>query len=269
MAYPVTIQGIPYDANSSFVRGPAHAPDKIRKAFNSQSSNMWSELGVDLGNAASLNDAGDLSISGWPPAEANVAIQGAIETHLKKGHRVLSLGGDHSISFPIIAATAAQYGELSVLQIDAHGDLYENFGDNPYSHASPFARLLEGGHIKRLVQVGIRTLNDHQRAQAKRYGVEVHEMKDGVPEIAFSGKLYISLDLDGLDPAFAPGVGHHEPGGLSTRDVLNLIHRKGGELVGADIVELNPLRDLNNMTAMVAARCAKEFCARLLAGVTR
>lgn len=268
MAYPVSIQGICYDANSSFARGAAQAPDRIRKAFRSPSANMWSELGVDLGDATSLNDAGDLSISGWPASEAHIAILGATESLIGKGHRVLSLGGDHSISYPAIAAHAAHYGEVSVLHIDAHGDLYDDFGGNRYSHASPFARLMEEGLVKRLVQVGVRTLDAHQRKQIERFGVECHEMKDGIPEVAFSGKLYISLDLDALDPAFAPGVGHHEPGGLTTREVISLIHRKGGDLVGADIVELNPLRDLNNITAMVAARLMKELLARMLTGVT-
>lgn len=268
MPHPTVLQGIPYDANSSFMPGAAYAPEAIRKAIHSPSANMWSELGVDLGNAPDWSDAGDLRITDWPALEANVAIRASTEALVAKGQRVLSLGGDHSIAFPLIAAHAVRYPKLSVLQIDAHGDVYDDFEGNPFSHASPFARLLEAGVIGRLVQVGIRTLNGHQREQIERFGVECHEMKDfgDWPEIVFDGPFYISLDLDGLDPAFAPGVGHHEPGGLSTRDVIGMIHRVRGELVGADIVELNPLRDVNDMTGMVAARLVKEISGRLLTG---
>ena len=269
MPHPVSMQGIPYDANSSFLQGPAYAPNEIRKAIFSPSGSMWSELGVDLGDQPDWVDIGDLAITDWPALEANVAVRASTEALIAKGHRVLSLGGDHSIAFPLLAAHSATYEKISVLQIDAHGDLYDDFAGNPLSHASPFARLMEAGHIKRLVQVGVRTLNGHQREQIKRFGVETHEMKDflALPPIAFDEPFYISLDLDALDPAFAPGVGHHEPGGLSTRNVIDLIHRVQGELVGADIVELNPLRDVNGVTAMVAARLVKEIAARLLTDV--
>lgn len=116
------------------------------------------------------------------------------------------------------------------------------------------------------MQVGIRTLNAHQREQAKRFGVEVHHMRDlsAVADIRFEGPVYLSLDLDALDPAFAPGVSHYEPGGMSTRQVLDIIHNFGGTLVGGDVVELNPLRDPAGITAMVAAKMLKEIMGRLL-----
>ena len=109
--------------------------------------------------------------------------------------------------------------------MDAHADLYDNFDDNPYSHASPFARLMESGKINSLTQVGIRTFNTHQREQAEKFGVRVIEMKDfGFSFIKdLQAPLYISLDMDVLDPAFAPGISHHEPGGMTTRDLLKII----------------------------------------------
>jgi agmatinase len=177
--------------------------------------------------------------------------------------KLLCLGGDHSISFPIIAAYAKQYSDLQILHIDAHADLYDNFDDNPYSHASPFARIMEAGLAQSLTQVGIRTLNTHQREQAKRFGVHITEMKDFTTACidALKGPLYISLDLDVLDPAFAPGVSHHEPGGLSTRQLLQLLQNIKVPVVGADIVEYNPTRDVHNMTAMVAYKLLKELIA--------
>ncbi|NNF82934.1 MAG: agmatinase, partial [Flavobacteriaceae bacterium] len=141
-----------------------------------------------------------------------------------------------------------------------------NFGDNPYSHASPFARLLEKGSIASLTQVGIRTMTKHLQEQVNRFGVKVVEMKnfnfDFINELR--GPLYISLDLDALDPAFAPGVSHHEPGGLTSREVMHIIQNIEVEIVGADIVELNPNRDLNDMTAMLAYKLFKEICSKML-----
>ena len=167
----------------------------------------------------------------------------------------------------IIEAHAERHPGLSILHFDAHADLYHDFEGNPFSHASPFARLMESGRIARLVQVGLRTQTAHLRDQARRFGVEQHEMHClPVPRaIAFDGPVYLSFDLDALDPAFAPGVSHHEPGGLTTREVIAMIHGFRGKLIGADIVELNPLRDINGMTAMVAAKLAKEMAARMLA----
>lgn len=262
----ISVLGLPQDNNSSFLQGPALAPARIREAIWSASANMTSERGVDLGAPGLWDDAGDVVLEGLKGAAAYDAIRLRVTQLLRAGHHVLGLGGDHSVSFPMIAAHAEHHDVLSVLHIDAHGDLYDDFEGNPYSHASPFARLMETGKLSRLVQVGIRTMNAHQRDQAARFDVEVHEMRDlsGLDDIAFEGPFYVSLDLDGLDPAFAPGVSHHEPGGMSTREVLRLVHRVKGQLVGADVVELNPLRDVNGMTAMVAAKCAKELLARML-----
>jgi agmatinase len=185
---------------------------------------------------------------------------------LDAGARLLSLGGDHSVAYPIIKAHAERHEGLNILHIDSHPDLYDDQGMGPFSHGCPFARVMETGLIRRLVQVGIRTMNAHQQAQADRFGVEVVDMVRWQPDMAFAfdGPVYLSLDLDALDPAFAPGVSHHEPGGLSTREVISLINRFEGQLVGADIVELNPHRDPYGMTAMVAAKFVKEIGARLL-----
>lgn len=118
----------------------------------------------------------------------------------------------------------------------------------------------------RLVQVGIRTMTGHQRAQATRFGVEVHEMKHwpGSLALEFDSPVYLTIDMDALDPAFAPGVSHHEPGGLSTREVINLIQSVNAPLVGADIVEFNPIRDPLGITAMACAKLLKEVAAKML-----
>jgi arginase family enzyme len=127
-------------------------------------------------------------------------------------------------------------------------------------------RILEMGLAKRLIQVGIRTMNTHNREQAKKYGVEVVDMKDWNDSIRFKidGPAYLSFDLDAIDPGFAPGLSHHEPGGFTTRQAISIIHNLEPKFVGADIVELNPTRDVNGVTAMLAAKLFKEMLDLLL-----
>jgi arginase len=261
----VVVLGLPLDENSSFIRGPALAPAHIRSALHSGSSNLSTENGLDLGIESSWEDVGDLHIS--PGAEGRSQIEEAVHTILEGGPRLLILGGDHSVTYPVVKGFSRHYRALNILHIDAHSDLYPEYGGSRYSHACPFARIMEEGLVKRLVQVGIRTLNDVQKKQAERFGVEIIEMRRWNPgiELIFDGPLYLSLDLDVLDPAFAPGLSHPEPGGFSTREVLSLLEKVRGNLVGADIVELNPTRDINEMTAMTAAKFYKEIVARMLA----
>ena len=262
------IVGVPSDENSSFLRGPAQAPRQIRQVLYSGSSNLCAENGHDLGQEPRLLDIGDLPLGHetWQADGASV-ITGYIASLLAKDARILSLGGDHAVTFPIIQAFAAQFPDLTILHIDAHPDLYDEFEGSRVSHACPFARIMEAGLAKRLVQVGIRTLNAQQKAQAEKFGVEMIQMTAWQPGMALnlSGPLYLSLDLDGLDPAFAPGVSHHEPGGLTTREVIDLIQAIDVPLMGADIVELNPVRDLVGMTTAVAAKLLKEIAVKLLA----
>ena len=170
------------------------------------------------------------------------------------------------MSYPIIDAFAEKYNGLNILHLDAHADLYENFDDNPFSHASPFARIMETGKIKSLTQAGIRTLNTHQREQANKFDVTLIEMKDFNFNFInqLQSPLYISLDLDVLDPAYAPGISHHEPGGLSTRQLITIIQSITTTIAGADIVEYNPTGDLNNMTAMVAYKLFKELAVQMI-----
>jgi arginase len=255
----ISVIGIPWDKNSSFMQGPASAPTKIREAFHSDSSNYFTESGVDLKSNSQWRDAGDVVFSSGEHFAKSIA--NFVTSQLNQSEKVLSLGGDHSITFPVIESFYKKYGALNILHLDAHPDLYENFEDNPYSHASPFARILEKKWAKRLVQVGIRTMNNHQREQANRYRVEVIEMKNYTQhlEFNFDGPVYLSLDMDVIDPAFAPGVSHHEPGGLSTREVLNILQRLQGNFVGADLVEYNQNRDPQNITAMLAGKLFKEL----------
>ncbi len=261
----VAILGIPLDENASFLRGAALAPERIRQALHSPSTNLSAENGLDLGADPRWRNLGDLPLSSGDQALAQ--IESAAVQVLERRARLVSLGGDHSISYPILRAYAPKYPQLTVLHLDAHPDLYDEFDGSRRSHACPFARVMEAGLVTRLVQVGVRTMNPHQRQQAVRFGVEVVEMRHWRPDLSLhlSTPLYLSLDLDVLDPAFAPGVSHHEPGGLSTRDVLGIIQGLPAPLVGADIVEYNPERDPLGITAMLAAKLLKEILANMLA----
>jgi agmatinase len=259
----VSVIGFPLDENSSFLRGPAKAPDVIRKSFDSYSINLCAENGVELRNNPCWNDVGNVDLT--TGADAMNQIENSIRGLLNSGIKPISLGGDHSITFPIIKAFAEKYEKLNIFHIDAHSDLYDNFEDNPYSHASPFARIMENRLVNKLVQVGIRTINPAQQTQIDKFDVEVHDMInfDSSMKFEFDGPVYISIDLDGLDPAFAPGVSHHEPGGLSTRQALQMIQSLDYKIVGADIVEYNPDRDINDMTAMVCVKFLKELLAKM------
>jgi agmatinase len=227
--------------------------------------NPAAECGLELGQGIQFEDAGDLAL--LEDAKDDELIEKEVSRALSDGRVPVCLGGDHSVTFPILRAIHAHLGPVNILHIDAHPDLYDELGGNRRSHASPFARIMETGLASRLVQVGVRTLNGHQRDQADRFDVEIVPMRDfrvdAVPIL--DGPLYISVDLDGIDPAFAPGVSHHEPGGLSVREVLNVLARQKAEIVGADIVELNPERDINGMTAAVAAKLCKELMSAAVA----
>ena len=260
----VAILGLPWDESSSFVRGAAEAPPHIRQALHSPATNLACEAGVDLATERRFRDLGDLELDTAP--EAFDHITETVGLVLSRKARLLGLGGDHSVTYPIVRAYARHFDRLNLLHFDAHPDLYDELEGNRLSHACPFARIMEEGLVQRLVQVGIRTINPHQQAQAERFGVEVVSMRDWPPghDIDFDGPVYLSFDLDALDPAFAPAVAHREAGGLSTRESLRLIGRLRAPLVGADIVELNPSRDVQDLTAVVAAKLVKELAARML-----
>ncbi len=256
----IALIGIPFDDHSSFLKGPAKAPPLIIEAIESDSANYFTEDLMDLA------DHSDVCWLGNTPLQDYFDIESIIAEILKGGAIPFSIGGDHSITYPILRAMSASYPSLSILHFDAHGDLYDSMGGNRHSHASPFARIMEEGLAQALTQVGIRTLNDHQQTQVSKFGVKVIDMRNWSPDIDLnlSGPVYLSFDMDVLDPAFAPGVSHHEPGGFTTREVLRMIQKLDLNIVGLDLVEYNPDRDLNGVTAMTAAKIIKELLAKLL-----
>ena len=257
----VSLLGIPYDAASSFRRGAAKAPEIVRQMLRSPAGNEWSETGIAMSSA--LSDRGDLDCGDG--ADVNDTIERGVAEILKAGSKPLLIGGDHSISYGAVRAVAKRHERLTVLQLDAHPDLYDEFEGERFSHACTFARIAEDGLIARLVQAGIRAATPHQREQASRFGVEMIDMRrwqqGDRPRVTVP--VYLSLDIDVIDPAFAPGVSHAEPGGLAVREVIAIVQELGASLVGADIVEYNPDMDVQSATARVAAKLIKEVAAAL------
>ena len=173
----IRLIGLPTDSHSSFLRGPAQAPAAIRAALASDHGNMATELGLEIGRDMELADLGDL------PLDESAADFDRIRNAAQANREAIPifLGGDHMVTYPIVAGLAEIHGPLNILHFDAHPDLYEDFEGDPLSHASPFARIMERGLARRLVQVGIRTLNAHCREQAGRFGVEMVEMRNFSP----------------------------------------------------------------------------------------
>lgn len=254
--------GVPFDGGSSFLRGAARAPAAIRAALRSDASNLWTEHLVDLGRPEVWGDAGDLRLT----EEWHEEIVRGVAQITALGERPLVLGGDHSITWPVVRAVRPHCPQLTILHFDAHNDLYDHYEGDRRSHACPFARIMEAGLCDQLVQVGIRAMTGHQREQAERFGVEVIDMRRWVAgdRPALRYPTYVSLDLDVLDPAFAPGVSHRESGGLDVRSVITALQAIGPAVVGADLVEYNPDRDLGEVTAPVTAKLLKELLGAML-----
>ncbi|XP_010421796.1 PREDICTED: arginase 2, mitochondrial isoform X1 [Camelina sativa] len=272
--------GVPLGHNSSFLEGPALAPPHVREAIWCGSTNSTTEEGMELKDPRILSDVGDIPVQEIREMGVdderlmNVVSQSVKLVMEEEPMRPLVIGGDHSISYPVVRAVSEKLGgPVDILHLDAHPDIYDRFEGNYYSHASSFARIMEGGYARRLLQVGIRSINKEGREQGKRFGVEQYEMRTFSKDRQMLENLklgegvkgvYISIDVDCLDPGFAHGVSHYEPGGLSFRDVLNILHNLQGDLVGADVVEYNPQRDTaDDMTAMVAAKFVRELAAKM------
>jgi len=259
IAKKIILQGLPFDDKSSFMRGAAAAPLAIRTILNNGAGNFFTESGINLADHP-YEDKGDFSLTDY------FAIEEITANNLETGVPILTLGGDHSITYPVVKAVAKAHSAIDILHFDAHADIYDEFEGDKYSHACPFARILEENLTENITQVGIRTLNTHQQEQAIKFNVDIREMRnlktDDIGE--FKNPLYISLDMDVFDPAFAPGVSHHEPGGLTSRQVIDIIQQIKSPIIGADIVEYNPQRDNNDITGALAAKLLKEIWGKMI-----
>ncbi|MCU0244398.1 MAG: agmatinase [Acidobacteria bacterium] len=263
--YQIAVLGVPFDEKSSYLRGAAAGPAAVRAVSTGKCYCGWTELGVNLEEDTVLVDLGDVDTSG-DMDKSFALVEKGVTAVLDKGAVPVVLGGDHSITYPVLKAFARRFKPLDVLHFDAHPDLYDDLYGDRLSHACPFARIVEDGLAAGVVQVGVRAVTAAHRARALKHGVRMVEMKDiqDPLHLRFANPVYISFDMDALDPAFAPGVSHHEPGGLSTRQAVQIIQSLKGRIVGLDIVELNPSRDPSGITAAAAFKIFKETVGRIV-----
>ncbi len=249
--------GLPYDAGSSFRPGTRLAPAQIRQMAESLSP--CTERGLDLSALPAL-DLGDLSLGNRAPLvfeQIKTRVGGIFDRNAVP----ILLGGDHSITVPCFAAALSRYPGLRLLYLDAHPDLYPDYQGDTYSHACVVARILElqGMTGESVTQVGIRAVSPQQLEVAQRAGIRL------VPSweadsfcYAEEGPVYLSVDIDVLDPAYAPGCGNPVPSGLSSRWLLSLIQGLRAKIVALDVVEVNPLIDPAGITALAAVRVVTE-----------
>lgn len=272
----VSLLGVKDATQSSCEDRCASAPPLIRSAYDGSCFNPSAESGVDC--AGRILDRGDLEPSGEGfPADA-ARYRDAVREELERGRTPFILGGDHAITPALVDAYRDRDlpgGGLHVVQWDAHPDMHPDFDGNPHSHACVAARLLERPHLASLTQVAIRTETAVQRRVRDAAAIPIAtitareaERRSGalLSGIPRGSALYLTVDLDGFDPAFAPGVAHPVPGGLSARAGLDLIHEigeRGLRLVGMDVVEACP-RPGDDRTLVLAARLVHEAMALVL-----
>lgn len=255
--------GLACDSQSSCARGSAGGPRSLRRAYHAECYNSSTESGVDL--AGCVADLGEVRARRTWKA-TGTAIQRMAELLFAAGKRPFFAGGDHAVTIPVGRALAALRRPVHVVQFDAHPDLYDEYDGDCESHACVAARLLEMPHVASLTQIGVRTMNAPQQETARRFPDRLRSIAAWqisariplLPHIPRGADVYVTLDLDVFDPAFAPGVAHPVPGGLTPRAVLNLLQRTPWNVVGMDVVELNPRFDPRGLTAVLAGRVLLE-----------
>ena len=275
---PVSLLGVMDATQSSCEDTCAGAPPRIRAAYDGSCFNPASESGVDC--SGRVFDLGDFQPSGAGFPEDCARYRAAVAQELERGRVPFILGGDHAITpalFSAYAGRAEFAGGIEVVQWDAHPDMHPDFDGNPHSHACVAARLLEIPAMSTLTQIGVRTETALQREVREAEGDRVipitareAERRSGelLAHLPAGAALYLTVDLDGFDPAYAPGVAHPVPGGLSARAGLDLIHEireRGFRLAGMDVVEGCPRRD-DDRTLVLAARLVHEAIAVVLGG---
>lgn len=273
----LAVIGVPFDTGATYRVGARFGPAGIRQE-SMLLRPYHPELGVDVHAELSLVDAGDLPVTPGYLPESHAQIEAAAGAVLATGVTPLFLGGDHSISLPLLRAVAARHGPVALLQLDAHGDLWPGYFGGKDTHGTPFRRALEEGLIDpgRSVQVGLRgpvysaddvTLPERLGLVAisaetlHRHGVEA-AVERVRTRLGGAGPRYLSLDIDVLDPVYAPGTGTPEVGGLSSVQLLQLLRGLAGlAFVGFDLVEVMPAYDVGALTQLLAANLAYELIA--------
>ena len=282
----VAIVGAPFDDAVSHRPGARFGPRAIRAASYHAGALNSLQLDVEPFDWLDVVDAGDAPVTPMDIERAHAVIGRKVADVAASGAIPIVLGGDHSITFPSAAAVAARVAprRLGIVHFDAHADAANATWGNLRSHGTPMRRLIEEGHVdgRNFVQVGLRgywpgpetvawmrehQMRSHLMTEIEEHGAEavvrraIEEALDG-PEV-----IYLSVDIDVLDPGLAPGTGTPEPGGLMTRELLRAVRQVAGsvELAGMDVVEVSPPFDPSEVTAMAAHRCVLEAISALAA----
>ncbi|MEE2835945.1 MAG: agmatinase [Myxococcota bacterium] len=263
----VVLLGAPFDGATTYRPGARLAPRAVRVASD-QAHGYHAELGMDPFATLSMVDGGDVNMAPHDIVRAMTQLEEACSDHLARGRSVFVVGGDHSISLPILRAVAAQHGPVGLIHVDAHYDTYPAAWGNDLHHGTPFRHALRERLIdpKRSLQLGLRgslaSSEDLRMSREAGFCVVTQadwDDGDGRSRLerfmdGLDGPVYISVDVDGLDPAFAPGTGTPVPGGLTTRELKSVLRRlRGKQVVGGDIVEIAPGFDPTGITALVGA----------------
>ena len=259
----IWIVGIPFDATSSFKPGARFAPDAIRKA--SQGIESYSPyLNADLADSE-IYDYGNIEIPFSSPEKTIEDIYQFYKRLIAKGKKICTLGGEHSITFPIVKAMVEKYPDLKFIHIDAHADMRQDYGGNIYSHASVIRRILEiidnnnyyGYGIRSGLKECFQTLKKLKNFYPFNGFSKLEELKSTIGD---SIPIYITLDMDILDPSCFPGTGAPEPAGITTKELLQSILKLNGlNIVGFDIVELCPPSDPSGISETTAAFFTREL----------
>ena len=274
----VAIMGVPFDSGTSYRSGTRLGPRKIRET----SLMIWghnSTLNISPLKKLNVVDYGDVSVIPTSIEHTMTAITDTANKIIETGTNLITLGGDHSISLPLLRAHAKKHGSVSLVHIDAHLDTWEKeFDFIPYSHGTPFRHALLEGLIRKdeYVQIGIRgpLSGENDYAEAKELGahiITIHDvMKKGVEEIIkevherIKGPVYVTVDIDSADPAYAPGTGTPEVGGLTSYQLLQLVRGLHGlNLIGFDLVEVSPPYDHGDITAILGSNIVFEYLSLL------
>ncbi len=271
----VAILGIPFDSGTSYRPGARFGPQAIRQASRNLRTNFHPVYGVEPFKSIQVADAGDVGCNPYSIEEAIQQIETAATNLFTQADSIVSLGGDHTIAVPLLRAVNKQTGPVALVHFDAHLDTWDTYFGAPYTHGTPFRRASEEGLFNddASMHVGIRgplyskddLKNDEELGfrvihcdELQSEGIDhiVKRIRDRVGD----HPLYLSIDIDVLDPAHAPGTGTPEVAGLSSRELLNIIRGlKGLNLVAADIVEVAPAYDHAEITALAAATIAFEM----------
>ena len=268
----VAVMGFPYDAAVTYRPGCRLGPRAIRAASVQLAELRAFPWGFDLLESLAVVDRGDAMLDPHHPETVAPAVEAAAAEVIASGAKLLALGGDHFIAWPLLRAHAAKYGPLALVQVDAHGDLWP---DDPgrIDHGTMMGRAIREGLVdaSRSTQVGIRTFHESAEGLEILTAPWIHRTGiaaavEAVRTRAGDAPVYLSFDIDGLDPAFAPGTGTPVPGGLASWQALELVRGLAGlRLVGMDIVEVSPPFDHAEITALAAATLAHDWLCVLAA----